>query len=142
MKIFFSGSIRGGREDVETYAGIISILSVYGEVLNKHVGDKSISQLGDSGPTSNIHKREIARMIEADVVVAEVTIPSLGVGYEIAKAEEMDKKILCLYREIGGRSISAMVSGSKKLTLKKYSSMINAKEIFEKFCINSGISLK
>ena len=32
------------------------------------------------------------------VLVAEVTMPSLGVGYEIGRAVAMDKNILCLYR--------------------------------------------
>ena len=32
------------------------------------------------------------------VVVAEVTQPSLGVGYEIGRAVAMKKKILCLFR--------------------------------------------
>jgi hypothetical protein len=35
---------------------------------------------------------------EADVIVAEVSTPSLGVGYEIGKAEDMGKRILCLYK--------------------------------------------
>ena len=32
------------------------------------------------------------------VIVAEVTQPSLGVGYEIGRAYAMNKPILCLYR--------------------------------------------
>lgn len=32
------------------------------------------------------------------VLVAEVTQPSLGVGYEIGRALEMKKDILCLFR--------------------------------------------
>lgn len=32
------------------------------------------------------------------VLVAEVTQPSLGVGYEIGRAIEMNKNILCLFR--------------------------------------------
>ena len=32
------------------------------------------------------------------VLVAEVTQPSLGVGYEIGRAVTMEKNILCLYR--------------------------------------------
>ena len=31
-------------------------------------------------------------------IVAEVTQPSLGVGYEIGRAVAMGKRILCLYR--------------------------------------------
>ena len=37
-------------------------------------------------------------------LVAEVTQPSLGVGYEIGRAVAMDKKILCLYRPQEGKS--------------------------------------
>lgn len=37
-------------------------------------------------------------VIPCTVLVAEVTQPSLGVGYEIGRAVDMNKKILCLYR--------------------------------------------
>ena len=37
------------------------------------------------------------------VLVAEVTQPSLGVGYEIGRAIDMKKKILCLFRPQSGR---------------------------------------
>lgn len=38
------------------------------------------------------------------VVVAEVTQTSLGVGYEIGRAVEMNKRILCLFRPGAGKS--------------------------------------
>lgn len=38
------------------------------------------------------------------VVVAEVTQPSLGVGYELGRAVDMKKKVLCLFRPSSGRS--------------------------------------
>jgi len=37
-------------------------------------------------------------------VVAEVTIPSLGVGYEIGRAVAMGKRVLCLNRPKDGVS--------------------------------------
>ena len=37
------------------------------------------------------------------VLVAEVTQPSLGVGYEIGRAVDMKKKVLCLFRPQSGR---------------------------------------
>ena len=37
------------------------------------------------------------------VVVAEVTQPSLGVGYELGRAVDMKKKIFCLFRPSSGR---------------------------------------
>lgn len=43
------------------------------------------------------------------VLVAEVTQPSLGVGYEIGRAVEMNKKILCLFRPESGRRKSCLI---------------------------------
>ena len=37
-------------------------------------------------------------------LVAEVTQPSLGVGYEIGRAVDLKKNILCLFRPDSGKS--------------------------------------
>lgn len=36
-------------------------------------------------------------------LVSEVTVPSLGVGYEIGRAVAMKKPVLCLYRPQEGK---------------------------------------
>lgn len=141
MNIYFAGSIRGGRSDQALYAEIVSILNKYGTVFTEHVGDKNISIMGEGDLTRQIHDRDIKWLKEADLVVAEVTTPSLGVGYEIAKAEEMGKKILCLFRRVEGRSISAMISGSDKLVLKEYKTPEDVKNIFEEFCAEMDIKI-
>jgi len=134
MKIYFAGSIRGGRDDKELYSRIIELLSSYGDVLTEHVGDPALTVLGEDGPGSRyIYKRDIKWLKEADIIVAEVTTPSLGIGYEIAKAEELDKKILCLYRKVRGKRISAMIVGSSKPTLRKYRSFSDIKRIIADF---------
>ena len=48
--------------------------------------------------TSNFDKYALNIRILFSVIVAEVTQPSLGVGYEIGRAYAMKKPILCLYR--------------------------------------------
>ncbi len=133
MNIYFAGSIRGGRGDQALYAEILKIIAKYGNVLTEHVGDKKISVMGEGDVTRRIHKRDMDWLRDAEVVIAEVTTPSLGVGYEIAKAEEWGKKILCLYRKIEDRSISAMISGSDKLTLIEYKNLDDVKIIIDKF---------
>lgn len=42
MKIYFAGSIRGGRKDAGLYKKIIDYLGKYGEVLTEHIGNKKI----------------------------------------------------------------------------------------------------
>lgn len=134
MKIYFAGSIRGGRDDQQLYVEIIKALSSYGEVLTEHVGDKGITAYGEDGPTDKyIYSRDVSWLKETDVVIAEVSTPSLGVGYEIAKAEEWRKKVLCLYRESEGKRLSAMIAGSENLEVKKYASLKDLESVFGEF---------
>ncbi len=133
MKFYFAGSIRGGRHDQELYLDIIKLLGKYGEVLTEHIGDKLLSSMGEDGPTDDfIYARDMAWLKEADVVIAEVTTPSLGVGYEIGNMDGK-KPILCIYREQDGKKLSAMLSGSKGLGCVKYRELSELEIIFEDF---------
>ena len=78
MKIYFAGSIRAGRDDQELYHQVIQHLQQYGQVLTEHVGDPSLTQWGDDGPSDRaIYDRDMGWLAEADLIVAEVTTPSL-----------------------------------------------------------------
>ena len=88
MKIYFAGSIRAGRGDQELYHQLIQGLQRYGQVLTEHVGDSSLTELGDRGSSDQgIYARDMGWLAEADLMVAEVSTPSLGVGYELGLAE-------------------------------------------------------
>lgn len=121
MKIYFAGSIRAGRDDQELYRRLIQSLQYFGQVLTEHVGDSNLTQWGDGGlADQDIYDRDMAWLADADVIVAEVSTPSLGVGYELARAESLKKPILCLYRERDDRSLSAMVSGNPETVVGRY----------------------
>ena len=133
MKIYFAGSIRGGRENQELYAEMIRLLSKYGSVLTEHLGDKNLTETGETLGSREIYDRDINWLNEADAVVAEATTPSLGVGYEVAKAESMNKKILCLYQSDGVKKLSAMIDGNPGITKKEYTDVKDLPEIFDDF---------
>lgn len=133
MKIYFAGSIRGGRDDTPLYLQIIRQLSAYGSVLTEHIGDSELSALGEGGGDKEIHDRDISWLREADCLVAEVTTPSLGVGYEVGRAVEWGKPILCLYRRSTERALSAMIAGSGSVRLYEYESTADIDEIFRDF---------
>lgn len=123
MKIYFAGSIRAGRGDTPWYARCVESLGKYGEVLTEHVGDGSLSQLGEDrkkGDLGYIHSRDMAWLKASDVIVAEVSQPSLGVGYEIASAIFLRKPILCLYRKQPGKRLSGMIEGNPDLTVYEF----------------------
>ncbi|XP_006776508.1 PREDICTED: 2'-deoxynucleoside 5'-phosphate N-hydrolase 1 [Myotis davidii] len=56
-----------------------------------------------------IHEPDLALMRRADLIVAEVTQPALGVGSEVGRAEAFNKRILCLIRRKSGQVLSAMI---------------------------------
>jgi 2'-deoxynucleoside 5'-phosphate N-hydrolase len=133
MNIYFAGSIRGGREDWALYFEIIESLRSYGHVLTEHVGDAGLSPQGEALDDRALHDRDLAWLKGADYLVAEVTRPSLGVGYEIGKATEWGTPVLCLFRPGAGRSLSAMIAGSAGVKVREYGSTSELKSIFEQF---------
>ena len=133
MNIYFAGSIRGGRTDQNIYLEIIKYLQKFGTVLTEHVANPNTTSLGEKISEEKIFKRDMKWLKKADIVVAEVTNPSLGVGYELAMAEKMNKKILCLYRPSRGKSLSAMVRGNIKFKVIDYKTLKDARKIIDKF---------
>lgn len=113
--MYFCGSIRGGRDDVHVYRRIVDKLRSYGTVLTEHVSSGELTDRGEGATAAGdraIHDRDVDWLRQSDVIVAEVTQPSLGVGYELGRAVDMKKKIFCLFRPSSGRSLSAMIRGA------------------------------
>ena len=134
MKIYFAGSIRGGRQDAGLYAQIIQYLKTFGEVLTEHVGDPELTSAGDDGPNDRfIHDRDLEWLQSADVIVAEVTAVSMGVGYEIGRAVEMGKPVLCLFREGTSSNLSAMIAGCSNVNLIYYSEFEELEKPLQKY---------
>lgn len=140
MKIYFAGSIRGGRGNKEMYLEIISCLKNYGEVLTEHVGSQKLDEMGEKDLTEEeIYNRDIKWLEGADLVVADVTVPSLGVGYEISRAEYTNKPVLCVCKKFEeGKKLSAMIVGDKKIKTEYYETPTDVKNILENFFKNYG----
>jgi len=116
-----SGNQSEGSE--EANKAFIETLKKYGEVLTEHFSNPSLIGIGESKLTNKgIHDRDMEWLLSADVIVAEVSNASLGVGYEIGRAVENGKKILCLRRKQKGR-LSAMISGCERLELREYENL-------------------
>jgi nucleoside 2-deoxyribosyltransferase len=130
LKIYFAASIRGGRKDQNKYNELIGFLSSKVEVLTEHVGDSSLGQAGEKDLSDKeIYQRDLEWLESADAVIAEVTNPSLGVGYELGVAEKLGKPVLCLYKDSSDDTkLSAMVSGNQKFRTFLYHDLDQAKE--------------
>lgn len=122
-KIFFAGSIRGGDKYASNYKKILDYLKRYGEVTSEHLDKKTVAGQAGSNSDGDIYARDVRWIRESDVLIAEVSQPSIGVGYEIAYAEILDKPVLALYCLDAEKTISAMVSGNANITTLEYESL-------------------
>ena len=128
MKIYFAGAIRGGRDETDIYNKIITYLSSKAEVLTEHVGSSKLTTIGEANRSDGeIFLRDMEWIQSADLVIAEVTTPSLGVGYELGIAEKLKIPVLCLYRLQKGKRLSAMIGGNKKFKCQMYKTLNEAK---------------
>ena len=119
-KVYFAGSIRAGREDASLYQEIISHIQETDIVLTEHIGDLSKTPvIKDENYDKNIYIQDMAWLEECDIVIAECTRPSLGVGYEMAYAEKIGKEVHIFYRP-NETSLSAMLSGNEYFHIHPY----------------------
>jgi len=132
VRIYFAGSIRGGRDDWALYRDIIRVLGEYGTVLTEHIGNSELEITGEDLADREIYDRDLSWLKSSDYLVAEVTTPSLGVGFEIGKATEWGKPVLCLFRG-DGRRLSAMIAGSPGVQVSTYLDLRDLSEIVEAF---------
>uniref|UniRef100_A0A3P9PES6 Uncharacterized protein n=1 Tax=Poecilia reticulata TaxID=8081 RepID=A0A3P9PES6_POERE len=112
--IYISPSIIGGRKEIKRH-------EKQHDHYNKKYHLQCICKKFNSGKVNN---KQI-RNNNPGLVVAEVTQPSLGVGYELGRAADMkEKKVLCLFRPSSGRALSAMIRGAadgRRLQVVDYS---------------------
>ena len=133
MEIYFAASIRGGRDDRQLYEQLITFLNQQHHVLTEHIGNPNLTADGETELSDQeIRDRDVAWLTASDVVVAEATHPSLGVGYELAMAEQLKKPTIILYRPQVAR-LSAMIAGTSFFNrIYEYETVEEAAKILER----------
>lgn len=127
-KVYFAGSIRGGRNDADLYQRMIRHISRTEKVLTEHIGNSNVEAKEKDMTDTEIYEQDTAWLRECDLVIAECTNASLGVGYEMAYAELHKKPVHIFYNRNRTR-LSAMLAGDSYFHLHPYS---NEEEMFEK----------
>jgi nucleoside 2-deoxyribosyltransferase len=119
MNIYFSCSITGGRRDQAIYQHIVEHLTAKGhEVPTAHLSRIDVMDEEKVIDPLDVYNRDVKWVEECDALVAEVSTPSHGVGYEIALALVLGKPVFCCYRQ--GVKVSKMLTGNTHACLKVY----------------------
>ena len=117
MNIYFSCSITGGREDEAVYQAIVQCLEEDGHTVpTAHLASPDVLSLEAVVDPVEVFNRDIGWIDAAEAVIAEVSTPSHGVGYEVAYALSLGRPVLCCYRQ--GTTVSKMILGNTHSTLR------------------------
>ena len=119
-KIYFAGSIRGGRVNATLYQRMIDYIKQTDIVLTEHIGKMNMGLKSQTKTIdTHIYERDTEWLRSADMVIAECTCPSLGVGYELAYAEAHNIPVYIFYDK-GKSNFSAMLNGNAYFSIHPY----------------------
>jgi nucleoside 2-deoxyribosyltransferase len=134
MKVYFSCSLTGGRQDQPIYAALVNHLVAQGhDVLTAHLASPEVMEAEAVVDPFAVYQRDTAWVEDCDAMIAEVSTPSHGVGYEVAYALDRHKPVLCCYR--AETRVSKMILGntSPQITVKAYRDEAEAVQIVDRF---------
>ncbi len=117
MNVYFACSITGGREFELVYQALTQALLEDRHIVpTAHLAGSDVLALETIVEPQEVYERDIEWIHACDALVAEVSVPSHGVGYEIGFALEKGKPVLCLAEQ--GRAVSKMITGNPHTNLK------------------------
>jgi hypothetical protein len=143
MNIYFACSITGGREFESVYQVITQAVAEDNhQVPTAHLAESGVASLEAVIDPLEVYTRDTTWIKASDILIAEVSVPSHGVGYEIGYALGLGKPVLALYQE--GRKVSKMICGNPdpKLLVRCYESPGKAVEIVRGFLTTKCIREK
>src|SRR5512136_692317 len=121
MKVYFSGAISAGRDNAAIYQHMVARLQAQGhDVLSAHVADPAVLEHEKDVLARVVFDRDVQWIEACDVMIAEVSTPSTGVGYEYGLAIQLGKPVLCVYQ--AGLRMTKMIRGNPapNLTVATY----------------------
>lgn len=133
MNIYFSMAISGGRQKQPVGKELIEHCKTLGQVLNGYIGKKNVNY--KERKNFDIYTRNMAWIEQADLMIAEVSVHSFGVGIEIQEAIRSNIPVLCLYDKtmLNEISISKMLTSCREIKLVGYKTNADAKRIISEF---------
>ena len=117
MRIYLACTVRGDRGGVEAGRVICQRLQAHGhDVLTTHLLADDVDQAESQLTEEAVYRRDIEWLTGCDVLVAEASGSSYGVGFEvgyvIGRADATGQRVVLLYDVARRHAISRMVTGN------------------------------
>ena len=116
MRIYLACTVRGDRGTIDTARHIHDRLVALGhDVLTSHLLRDDVESIENRLTDRDIFDRDLAWLISADVIVAEASGSSYGVGFEVGfvlgHAAHTGQRALVMYDASRQGTVSRLISG-------------------------------
>lgn len=134
MNVYFACSITGGRQDELVYQRLVAALQENGHnVPTAILASPEVMPMEGLVTPEDVYTRDTRWIKECDLLLAEISTPSHGVGYEIGFALSLGKRVLCLHWH--GCKVSKMILGNPhpNLTIRSYTTVEQAVHLLNEY---------
>src|SRR5262249_26319983 len=116
MRIYLACTVRGDRGGLHAGRAICKRLQHYGhEGLTTHLLEDEVEVAESALSENEVFRRDLDWLSKCDVLVAEASGSSYGVGFEVGyvlgRARETGQRVVLLYEAARNRSISRLIVG-------------------------------
>ena len=117
MVIYLACTVRGDRGAIESARALAHWLEGAGHtVLTKHLLDDNVDAAESALSEREVFERDLQWLHGADVLVAEASGSSYGVGFEVGyvlgRAERTGQRVLLIYSEARRPAVSRLIAGN------------------------------
>ena len=114
MRVYFGFTMAGDRSSLGGARRIVELLEEWGhQVLTRHLVEDDAWELDGCITARQVYERDMAWLAQADVLLAEVSGSSFGLGYEAGYLlGSGSRRAILFYRAEAGEKISRMITGN------------------------------
>jgi hypothetical protein len=128
MTIYLACTVRGDRGAIAAARAVADVLEQYGHsILTRHLLNDDVEG-AEAGLTERaVFERDMRWLTEADLLIAEASGSSYGVGFEVGyvlgRAAESSQRVLLLYDVARRGAVSRLITGIShpRCTVSPYS---------------------
>ena len=117
MRIYLACTVRGERGGVLAGRAICERLEAHGhEVLTTHLLADDVESAESALTEEQVYRRDLEWLSQCDVLVAEASGSSYGVGFEVGyvlgRARVTGQRVLLVYDEARRHAVSRLITGN------------------------------
>jgi nucleoside 2-deoxyribosyltransferase len=117
MNVYLACTVRGNRDGLEAARALADLLERHGHtVLTRHLLEDDVEAVESALTERDVFERDLKWLSASDLVVAEASGSSFGVGFEVGfvvgRADRTRQRVLLLYSASRQPFVSRLISGN------------------------------